>query len=110
MYEHAMLDLRRKVREVEENDLLDQTLLRGSRAGLVQPPSTNNVDQLLRSMMGTNVQATSTFARPTSGGERSETVAPGPWLKKEVITPPFGPTDEDSEADAESVFAALGNR
>ncbi len=105
-----MLDLRRKVREVEENELLDQTLLRGSGAGLVQPPSTNDVDQLLRSMMGTNVQATSTFARPTSGGQRSETVAPGPWTKKEVIIPPFAPTDEDSEADAEFVFAALGNR
>ena len=105
-----MLALRRQVREIEENDMLDQTVLRGSQAGLIQPPSTNDIDQLLRSMMGTNVQATSSFARPAPGGQPSESVAPGPWLKKEVIIPPFAPGDEDSEADAEFVFTSLGNQ
>lgn len=110
LYENVMLALRRQVREVEENDMLDQTLLRGSRAGLIQPPSTNDIDQLLRSMMGTNVRATSSFARPAPSGQQSESVALGPWLKKPVIIPPFAPTDEDSEADAEFVFTSLGNQ
>ncbi|KAK2465400.1 hypothetical protein APHAL10511_002754 [Amanita phalloides] len=102
LYEKVMLSLRRQVRELEENDLFDQMLLRGSQAGLVQPPSTNDIDKLMRSMMGSNVQATSSFQR-----SEAVNVAPGPWLKKEFIVPPFPSTDEDSEADADLVFASL---
>ena len=108
LYEKVMLSLRKRVRETEDNELYETMLLRGSQAGLVQPPSTNDIDQLMRSMMGSSIPTTGSFARRTWDDPGSGSLTPGPWLKKDVnVIIPFQ-TDEDSEADAEFVFASLG--
>jgi hypothetical protein len=48
------------VQELEDNELFEQTLLRGSQAALEQQPSTSDIDALMRSMM---------VARSTSIGQ-----------------------------------------
>ncbi|KAF8157891.1 hypothetical protein B0H34DRAFT_629318, partial [Crassisporium funariophilum] len=52
LHDRVMLSLRAAVAQLEENELFEQALLRGSQAGLETQPSTNDVDVLLRSMMG----------------------------------------------------------
>lgn len=39
------------MQDLEENELFEQTLLRGSQVTLEQQPSTNDIDALMRSMM-----------------------------------------------------------
>ncbi|KAF8625914.1 hypothetical protein AX17_006640 [Amanita inopinata Kibby_2008] len=108
LYEKVLLSLRKQVRELEENELFEETLLRGSHAGLVQPPSTDDIDALMRSMMGTNVQTTGSFARRTRSSHESEPLTQGPWFKNDMKGRPPSLQDENSEADAESVYTMLG--
>jgi len=98
-----MLSLRRQVRELEENEIFEQMLLRGSQAGLVQPPSTDDINKLMRGMMGPDAQTISSITRKVQG-VAEPAVAPGPWSKRDTVIPP----DEESEADAETVFTTLG--
>lgn len=51
LYDHVMGNLRQAVAQLEENELFEQTLRRGSRAALQIQPSTNDIDTLMRSMM-----------------------------------------------------------
>jgi len=51
LYEHVMGNLRQAVAQLEENELFEQTLRRGSQAALQIQPSTNDIDTLMRSMM-----------------------------------------------------------
>jgi hypothetical protein len=57
LYDHVMGNLRQAVAQLEENELFEQTLRRGSQAALQIQPSTNDIDTLMRSMMsGDNMQ------------------------------------------------------
>jgi hypothetical protein len=47
-----MRNLRQKVHELEEDELFERTLLRGSQAGLEPQPSSGDIDVIMRSMMG----------------------------------------------------------
>jgi len=51
LYDHVMGNLRQAVAQIEENELFEQTLRRGSQAALQIQPSTNDIDTLMRSMM-----------------------------------------------------------
>ena len=51
LYDHVMGNLRQAVAQLEENELFEQTLRRGSQAALQIQPSTNDIDALMRSMM-----------------------------------------------------------
>lgn len=51
LYDHVMGNLRQAVAQLEENELFEQTLRRGSQAALQIQPSTNDIDTLMRSMM-----------------------------------------------------------
>jgi len=51
LYDHVMGNLRQAVAQLEENELFEQTLRRGSQAALQIQPSTNDIDILMRSMM-----------------------------------------------------------
>ncbi|PFH49970.1 hypothetical protein AMATHDRAFT_4442 [Amanita thiersii Skay4041] len=88
LHDKVIANLRLQVREVEENDIFEQTLLRGSQVARVQPPSTDDIDKLMRSMMGTNVQSTSKFGHG-GGNPTAASLSPGPWLKRDV--PPSTP-------------------
>lgn len=50
-FNEALAFLRREVQELEDNELFEQTLLRGSQATLEQQPGTSDIDALMRSMM-----------------------------------------------------------
>ena len=59
-----MGNLRQAVAQLEENELFEQTIRRGSQAALQIQPSTNDIDTLMRSMM---VNTTSAGSRITNG-------------------------------------------
>lgn len=46
-----MGNLRRAVAQLDENELFEQTLRRGSQAALEIQPSTNDINTLMQSMM-----------------------------------------------------------
>ncbi|KDQ62690.1 hypothetical protein JAAARDRAFT_112664, partial [Jaapia argillacea MUCL 33604] len=52
MFISVMANLRNEVRKLEENELFEETMLRGSQVGLEPQPSSNNIDSIMRSMMG----------------------------------------------------------
>lgn len=51
LYESILASLRAQIRNLEENELVDRTLLRGSCAALEELPSSNDIDVLMKSMM-----------------------------------------------------------
>ncbi|KAF4577232.1 hypothetical protein EYR40_009405 [Pleurotus pulmonarius] len=73
-YQKAMEFLRRKVAEIVDNELVDQTILRGSRVGLEPLPSSTNIDTIMRNMMNTSL-----------GGQTAD-VTPGPWMAPSTET------------------------
>ncbi|KII86677.1 hypothetical protein PLICRDRAFT_43320 [Plicaturopsis crispa FD-325 SS-3] len=70
LHRRIMVSLRQRVAELEENELFEQTLLRGSRAALEQQPTSNDIDTIMRSMLG-----------PSPGDPNHLRQAPtdGPW-------------------------------
>lgn len=50
-YEQVMRSLRWEVQQLQENELFEQILLRGSQIGAEIQPSTENVDTILKSIM-----------------------------------------------------------
>lgn len=77
-----MRKLRRAVQDLEENELFEQTLLRGSRIALEEQPSTNDIDSIMRSMMpGSNAtNANTAQAQYTS---QNAHITDGPWNQTE---------------------------
>ena len=75
LYDHVMGNLRQAVAQLEENELFEQTLRRGSQAALQIQPSTNDIDTLMRSMMGPSMKITA--GRPHMG----VSVAPTPLVR-----------------------------
>ncbi|KXN86491.1 hypothetical protein AN958_10005 [Leucoagaricus sp. SymC.cos] len=78
--ENAMVDkilknLRAKIRQLEEDEMFEQTLLRGSQVGLEARPSTNDIDTLMKSMMS----LTEGPAGKVIGRAADETLTDGPW-------------------------------
>ncbi|KAJ6584067.1 hypothetical protein DFH09DRAFT_266018 [Mycena vulgaris] len=70
--ERIVRNLRAKVEELEENELFEQTMLRGSQAGLEDHTIPSDIDSLMRSMMGSS----SALAADASA---NATVTNGPW-------------------------------
>ena len=84
MVEHVMNNLRAAVKKLEEDELFEQTAVRGAELAMEDPPpSSSDVDAIMQSLMG--------LATPSSAGEdtapstaqasarfssRSETVTP----------------------------------
>jgi hypothetical protein len=76
MYDHILTLLRSEVRQLEEDELFEQMLLRGSQAGLERQPVTTDIDALLRSMMITP-QNNAIGSQPSR--HHSDNIASGPW-------------------------------
>jgi hypothetical protein len=66
--------MRSKIRQLEENELFEQMLLRGSQAGLERQPTTTDIDVLMRSMMVSPPSTTAIAPPPNATG-----VTKGPW-------------------------------
>lgn len=70
LYDRVMHSLRFQVHQLEENELFEQALLRGSQAALEQQPTSNDINTLMRSMMSSTIQ---------NNDANSTTIANGPW-------------------------------
>ncbi|KAF8800232.1 hypothetical protein BYT27DRAFT_7200413 [Phlegmacium glaucopus] len=90
LHDHVMGNLRKAVAQLNEHELFERTLRRGSQAALEIQPSTNDIDTLMRSMMSPSMNITS--GRPHIGmsevpplrGQRGPTssgpgITNGPW-------------------------------
>lgn len=68
--ERIVRNLRLRVEELEENELFEQTMLRGSQAGLEEQTIPMDIDSLMLSMMGSSGAA---------DASANATVINGPW-------------------------------
>ncbi|KAF7364886.1 hypothetical protein MVEN_00359100 [Mycena venus] len=75
LFERIVRNLRMKVEELEENELFEQTMLRGSQAALEEETIPKDIDSLMLSMMGGG--SGSSRAIPNTSG--NATVTDGPW-------------------------------
>ncbi|TFK70966.1 hypothetical protein BDN72DRAFT_794669 [Pluteus cervinus] len=92
MHEQIMRSLRWEVQQLEENELFEQTLLRGSQVGMESLPSTSDIDTILQSMMTTDSNTSiNTIKDPDEdvamrvNGTSPPAVTDGPWNR---TTPP----------------------
>ena len=84
--ESIIASLSSEINRLREDDLYEQTLLRGSRAGLEPQPSTNDIDTLMRSMMGPSMDIGSqpymgrnSLLQPQRGRTTGAGIVDGPW-------------------------------
>ncbi|PSR70554.1 hypothetical protein PHLCEN_2v13593 [Hermanssonia centrifuga] len=73
LFEQVMDNLRREVRLLQENDLFEQTVLRGSLVTDEQQPS-SDIDAIMRSMMGPPTSLKDPFLPPSPSTARSNTL------------------------------------
>ncbi len=73
LFEQVMDNLRREVRLLQENDLFEQTVLRGSLVTDEQQPS-SDIDAIMRSMMGPPASVKDPFLPPSPSTARSNTL------------------------------------
>lgn len=76
MYDHIITSLRSEVHQLEENELFEQMLLRGSQAALERQPSTTDIDALMQSMMVTPQHTT---IGPQPNRHLVTNITNGPW-------------------------------
>lgn len=62
IHEKILSSLRYQVHLLEENELFEKTLLQGSQAALESQPTSNDIDTLMRSMMGLTPNASTANA------------------------------------------------
>ena len=82
IYERIMDNLRAAVASVEENELFEQTILRGSLVGLARQSTSNNIDTLMQSMM------------PRSMTGNAPVISNGPWNRSAT-------TNKNANSDVE---------
>lgn len=58
VYQHTLYMLEKRVQELEENELVENIMMRGSRVQMDTPTSSNNVDEIMRGMMGSTLSET----------------------------------------------------
>ena len=63
-----MRSLQLQLQLLEENDVLEQTLLRGSQIGQEMQPSSNDIDVLIQSLMSHDEDAMITDDAPVTNG------------------------------------------
>ena len=68
LYEQVMRSLRREVQLLQENDLFEQTVLRGSQVGHEIQPVSNDIDVLIQSLMSHDEDVMITDDAPITNG------------------------------------------
>lgn len=94
MFEVVMKRLRDRVKQLEDDELFEQMLLRGTQVGLEQP-SSDDIDGIMRSLMSTSVEA----PPPTS-----PLIPVTPW------SPTLPPIAGSTGGNTESTAPATGKR
>ncbi|VDC07376.1 unnamed protein product [Peniophora sp. CBMAI 1063] len=55
VYQHTLYMLEKRVQELDENELVESIMMRGSSVQMDTPTSSNDVDEIMRSMMGSTI-------------------------------------------------------
>ncbi|KAG6889567.1 hypothetical protein C0992_004736 [Termitomyces sp. T32_za158] len=83
LFEEVLERLHQTVHDLEDNELFERTLLRGSQAALEPLPSTNDIDALMRSMMVTPQPPANVTSEPNPPqgqlGSRTDGTMHGSW-------------------------------
>jgi hypothetical protein len=79
MVEKILKNLRAQIQELEEDEIFEQTLLRGSQIGQETRPSTNDIDVLMKSMMTTGMTLIEGSGAQIFGRAAREPLTDGPW-------------------------------
>ncbi|KAG6844037.1 hypothetical protein H0H87_010361 [Tephrocybe sp. NHM501043] len=84
LFQQVLTNLHEMVHNLEDNELFERTLLRGSQAALEPLPSTNDIDSLMRSMMvisppSGNATHEVNLTRGRSNS-RAADITHGPWV------------------------------
>lgn len=90
MCDAILHNLRLHIKKLEENEIFERTLLRGSQAALEPQPTTTDVDLLMKGMMGPAMSLDSRYQYRKKAGmmaPSSQAVTNGPWNNYGVATP-----------------------
>lgn len=96
-----MASLRAEVAQLRENELFEQILLRGSKAALDVQPVTNDIDALMRSMMGPgmNINSGPHMGKSSPPAEPLDRVAAAETTGSGVTNGPWNNWGQPSEAE-----------
>lgn len=86
MCDAILHNLRLHIQKLEENEIFERTLLRGSQAALEPQPTTTDIDLLMKGMMGPAMS----LHRKKAGmmAPSSQAVTNGPWNNYGVAVTP----------------------
>lgn len=90
MCDAILHNLRLHIQKLEENEIFERTLLRGSQAALEPQPTTTDIDLLMKGMMGPAMSLDSRYQYRKKAGmmaPSSQAVTNGPWNNYGVTTP-----------------------
>ena len=90
MCDAILHNLRLHIQKLEENEIFERTLLRGSQAALEPQLTTTDIDLLMKGMMGPSMSLDSRYQYRKKAGmmaPSSQAVTNGPWNNYGVITP-----------------------
>jgi hypothetical protein len=77
IHEKILSSLRYQVHLLEENELFEKTLLQGSQAALESQPTSNDIDTLMRSMMGLTPNSSTPDAMTRKNNDNTLSVETG---------------------------------
>lgn len=70
LFEEILRGFRQRVQQLEEDEIFQQAVINGSQIGKEQLPSADNVENLIKNMMGTSI------------GNEASHIQDGPWNKR----------------------------
>ncbi|KAJ3511707.1 hypothetical protein NMY22_g15566 [Coprinellus aureogranulatus] len=77
LYERIVASLRAEIKRLEDEEIFERALRKGSQIGLEQQPPTSDIDKIMRSMMGPGfslaLAASGSGSGPTAAGATSTT-------------------------------------
>ncbi|PCH40292.1 hypothetical protein WOLCODRAFT_143017 [Wolfiporia cocos MD-104 SS10] len=89
LHKDVMRHLRERVKQLEEDELFEQTMLRGTQIGQEQLPTSDDVDVIMKSLMemGPSLSKTTATQMQTSTDPQPETAAT-PWNALAILPKP----------------------
>ena len=82
LYERIVANLRAEIKRLEEEEIFERALMKGSQIGLEEQAPTTDIDKIMRSMMGPGFSIT-TPGQPSTSSTSTQPTQPavtlGPW-------------------------------
>ncbi|KAK7028831.1 hypothetical protein VNI00_014844 [Paramarasmius palmivorus] len=85
LYERVCRNLRETVRSLGEDEIFQRTLFRGSLAGTHEPVATNDIDKIMRSMMGPPGTSSGADATTSTAGPFTPFPKTGLWSSTPTV-------------------------